>query len=56
MCIRDMSVNVPKLNQEQGKAYYEIMHIIASDSGQLFFLDTPGGTGKTFLITVASHN
>ena len=45
-------MNVPKLNQEQRKAYDEIMHIIASDSGQLFFLDAPGGTGKTFLINL----
>ena len=31
-----VAVNVPKLNQEQRKVYDEIMHIIASDSGQLF--------------------
>ena len=47
-----VAVNVPKLNQGQRKAYNEIMHIVASDSGQLFFLDAPGDTGKTFLINL----
>lgn len=47
-----VAMNVSKLNQEQRKAYDEIMHSIASDTGQLFFLDAPGGTGKTFLINL----
>ncbi|XP_044582994.1 uncharacterized protein LOC123264012 [Cotesia glomerata] len=44
--------NVPKLNLEQKKVYNEILNSIISDSGQLYFLDAPGGTGKTFLINL----
>ncbi|XP_044591497.1 ATP-dependent DNA helicase pif1-like [Cotesia glomerata] len=44
--------NVPKLNLEQRKVYNEILNSIISDSGQLYFLDAPGGTGKTFLINL----
>ncbi|CAH2108543.1 unnamed protein product [Euphydryas editha] len=44
--------NVPKLNLEQKKVYDEILNSIISDSGQLYFLDAPGGTGKTFLINL----
>ncbi|XP_044588797.1 uncharacterized protein LOC123267978 [Cotesia glomerata] len=44
--------NVPKLNVEQKQVYSEILNSIASDSGQLYFLDAPGGTGKTLLINL----
>ncbi|CAN6216625.1 unnamed protein product, partial [Urochloa humidicola] len=37
------------LNPEQRSAYDEIMSAIHSDRGGLFFVDGPGGTGKTFL-------
>ncbi|CAH2102670.1 unnamed protein product [Euphydryas editha] len=42
--------NVPKLNLEQKKVYDEILNSIISDSGQLYFLDAPGGTN--FLINL----
>ncbi|XP_008482471.2 uncharacterized protein LOC103519163 [Diaphorina citri] len=44
--------NKLKLNAEQSKVYYEVIRSIDSKSGQLFFLDAPGGTGKTFLINL----
>ncbi|XP_074106851.1 uncharacterized protein LOC141532418 [Cotesia typhae] len=44
--------NVPKLNQEQKEVYEEILNAIDSNSGQLYILDAPGGTGKTFLINL----
>ncbi|GBP40400.1 ATP-dependent DNA helicase pif1 [Eumeta japonica] len=44
--------NVPKLNVEQKHVYNEILNSIMSNSGQLYFLDAPGGTGKTFLINL----
>ncbi|XP_074109302.1 uncharacterized protein LOC141534058 [Cotesia typhae] len=44
--------NVPKLNIEQEKVYNEILNSIIADSGQLYFLDAPGGTGKMFLINL----
>lgn len=50
--------NVPKLNADQRTASEKIRNAVnasAADSGlpgQLFFLDVPGGTGKTFLISL----
>ena len=37
------------LNAEQRSAYDEIMAAVCSKQGGLFFVDGPGGTGKTFL-------
>ena len=37
------------LNIEQKAAYDEIMSAIENPMGGLFFVDGPGGTGKTFL-------
>jgi hypothetical protein len=40
---------IESLNDEQRYAYDEIMSAIDTDAGGLFFVDGPGGTGKTFL-------
>jgi hypothetical protein len=37
------------LNEEQRAVYDEIMSTMDSKQGGLFFVDGPGGTGKTFL-------
>ena len=37
------------LNEEQHAAYDEIMSSIDTEHGGLFFVDGPGGTGKTYL-------
>ena len=37
------------LNAEQRSAYDDIMAAVYSKQGGLFFVDGPGGTGKTFL-------
>ncbi|RCV43190.1 hypothetical protein SETIT_9G275200v2 [Setaria italica] len=37
------------LNEEQRAAYEEIMSKVDTEQGDLFFVDGPGGTGKTFL-------
>ncbi|XP_062224542.1 uncharacterized protein LOC133923112 [Phragmites australis] len=37
------------LNTEQRAAYDEILSTVDSDEGGVFFMDGPGGTGKTFL-------
>jgi ATP-dependent DNA helicase PIF1 len=37
------------LNAEQRSTYDEIMAAVYSKQGELFFVDGPGGTGKTFL-------
>ena len=41
--------NEPQLNQEQQSIYYRILSDINTKKGGLFFLDAPGGTGKTFV-------
>jgi hypothetical protein len=37
------------LNEEQHVAYNEIMSAVDSECGGVFFVDGPGGTGKTYL-------
>lgn len=44
--------NEALLTQEQLSIYLEIMNSIESSEGQTYFLDAPGGTGKTFLINL----
>lgn len=52
----DLSVyvqtNEPKLLPEQKIIYDTIMYAVAAQQGGFFFLDAPGGTGKTFLISL----
>lgn len=40
------------LTAEQRNVYDQINVSIAAQQGELFFLDAPGGTGKTFLISL----
>ena len=52
--------NIPKLTLQQKSTYDQIMHTVINGAGR-FFLDAPGGTGKTFLIrlilaTIRSQN
>ncbi|XP_053595501.1 uncharacterized protein LOC128667822 [Microplitis demolitor] len=49
---KEVIKSVPILNKEQKEAYESILNSVVSDSGRLFFLDAPGGTGKTFLINL----
>ncbi|GFV15904.1 ATP-dependent DNA helicase [Trichonephila clavipes] len=44
--------NLPQLILEQSIAYDRIMRAITEQSGGLFFIDAPGGTGKTFLLSL----
>jgi ATP-dependent DNA helicase PIF1 len=39
-------------NEEQRAAYDKIISVIDTDQGELFFVDGPGGTGKTYLYRV----
>ena len=41
--------NVPLLNQEQHQIYDEIIQLINNNGSSCFFIDSPAGTGKTFL-------
>lgn len=47
-----VSVNVPKLNANQRQVYDTIMQAVQNEVGGLYFLDAPGGTGKTFVISL----
>lgn len=47
-----LSINEPQLQAEQRVVYNIIMDAVMLENGGLFFLDAPGGTGKTFLITL----
>jgi hypothetical protein len=44
--------NVPLINKEQRTIYDRIMLAVSAGQGGFFFLDAPGGTGKTFLISL----
>ncbi|XP_068992255.1 uncharacterized protein [Neodiprion pinetum] len=44
--------NVPLMNEEQKTIYDRIMLAVSAGQGGFFFLDAPGGTGKTFLISL----
>ncbi|XP_016854588.2 uncharacterized protein LOC107983828 [Anolis carolinensis] len=53
--------NIPKLTHEQVSVYNRIINTVENENGEIFFLDAPGGTGKTFLIrlilaTIRSEN
>ncbi|KAG5517414.1 hypothetical protein RHGRI_037973 [Rhododendron griersonianum] len=42
-------LSISKLNSDQSKAYSEILQAVRKKDGTCFFIDGPGGTGKTFL-------
>ncbi|CAB3234477.1 unnamed protein product [Arctia plantaginis] len=44
--------NVPLLNSQQKEVYDTLIKAIDDGNGGLYFLDAPGGTGKTFLMSV----
>ncbi|CAL1382225.1 unnamed protein product [Linum trigynum] len=46
---RQFEDKVSKLNSQQRLAYDEIIDSVYTDKGKSFFIDGPGGTGKTFL-------
>jgi ATP-dependent exoDNAse (exonuclease V), alpha subunit - helicase superfamily I member len=43
---------VPQLLPEQNHVFHQVLRKINSGNGGLFFLDAPGGTGKTFLLNL----
>jgi len=44
--------NEESLNDEQKFVYHQIITSVNNNEGRIFFLDAPGGTGKTFLINL----
>ena len=49
---QSVQTNVALLNPQQKEVYDTLMKAIDDGNGGLFFLDAPGGTGKTFLISL----
>ncbi|XP_026463605.1 uncharacterized protein LOC113380822 [Ctenocephalides felis] len=47
-----VQTNVPLLNCQQKEVYDTLMKAIDDENGGLYFLDAPGGTGKTFLMSL----
>ena len=47
-----VSTHEPSLVPDQRHAFNTIMTAVDSKEGGLFFLDAPGGTGKTFLLNL----
>jgi len=47
-----VSLNEPLLVPDQRAAYNAILHHIEENKGGIFFLDAPGGTGKTFILNL----
>lgn len=47
---------VSQLNSEQADAFHQIVNAVQEQSGQLFFLNGPGGTGKTFVYNTVCHH
>jgi hypothetical protein len=46
---------IQRLNQEQSLAFSEIINSVHNADGSLFFLEGPGGTGKTFVYSTICH-
>jgi len=49
---KNLRFKIPKMNDQQKNAYDTIMKAVNDGSGGIYFLDAPGGTGKTFLISL----
>ncbi|XP_053968578.1 uncharacterized protein LOC128870006 [Anastrepha ludens] len=44
--------NITKMNIQQKHVYDTVMQAISNNAGGLYFLDAPGGTGTTFVISL----
>ena len=47
---------ISKLTSEQKDTYDRIMHCVDNKVGEIFFMDAPGGTGKTFVIKLIQQS
>ncbi|CAH2207398.1 jg2803, partial [Pararge aegeria aegeria] len=50
--LNSINEDEPKLTDQQQNVYTKILESINEKQGKLFFLDAPGGTGKTFLLNL----
>lgn len=44
--------NMPLLNEQQKNLYDTLLQAVNNNTGGIFFLDAPGGGGKTFVISL----
>lgn len=56
-----IQINLPLLNNKQKYVFDILMKVTYDETGGIYFLDAPGGTGKTFfisliLVTISSQN
>ena len=49
---RYLKENLPKLVPDQRTIFSAVIDSVQNDNGNLFFIDAPGGTGKTFVINL----
>jgi superfamily II DNA or RNA helicase len=49
MLCTNLDARLPHLNGDQRHAFTCIVNSVTNDVGKLFFLNGPGGTGKTFV-------
>ena len=47
-----VSINEPLLVPDKRAAYNAILHQVQENKGGIFFLDAPGGMGKTFILNL----
>ena len=47
-----IQTNLPLLNEQQRYVFDTLMKVTNDETGGIYFLDAPGGTGKTFLISL----
>ncbi|KAL4149399.1 hypothetical protein QTP88_003358 [Uroleucon formosanum] len=47
-----IQTNLPLLNEQQKYVFDTLMKVTNDETGGIYFLDAPGGTGKTFLISL----
>jgi predicted ATPase len=45
-----LSVNISSFNHSQGLFFQRIKNALGGNQGKIFYLDGPGGTGKTYLL------
>jgi len=47
-----IQTNLPLLNEQQKNVFDTLIKLTNDETGGIYFLDAPGGTGKTFLISL----
>lgn len=48
--IEETETNISKFQPEQRAVFEAAMNSVVNNASKIFFLDAPGGTGKTFVI------